>query len=356
MKHYKFIPKKALNLENISIDDLDLIESKAAFLYNLMQSKNWDSFPEKDWLIDYFASRHLHNRLIYSIQNSVQLLLISKNECQKSFENLKVLDYGAGYSTIFLLASLLGVKIYVNDIFMTFEKRINDLYQFLGQENDSIFIGGEAEDIVKYFKKHYETLDVIMSRNVIEHIYDYEDHLNKIKQIPFDKQLIVLESTTANYANPLVFLQHKWLHYKVKEIYAKERTKFIKTNFSDLSETDINFFVKNLTFLAKEDLINEIKYYQTKKQFSKSRSFFYTNNCEPNHGIWRERLEPISFYQSIYMKLNISLKIDTGIWITNYRFLGFNILFNFTNKIVSFVPSRLKIIFGPTLILIGKIK
>jgi 2-polyprenyl-3-methyl-5-hydroxy-6-metoxy-1,4-benzoquinol methylase len=354
--HYKFIPKKALNLDNISTNDLDLIESKAAFLYDLMQSKNWESFPEKDWLIEYFASRHLHNRLIYSIQNSVQLLLISKNECQKSFDNLKVLDYGAGYSTIFLLASLLGVKVYVNDIFMTFEKRINDLYQFLGLENDSTFIGGEADDIVKYYQKQNETLDVIMSRNVIEHIYDYEDHLNKIKQIPFDKQLIVLESTTANYANPMVFLQHKWLHYKVIGYHANERLKFIKTNFPYLSEKEVNFFVKKLTFLAKDDLVNEINHYLATNKFSKSKSFFYTNNCEPNHGIWRERLEPISFYKSIYTKLSISLKIDTGIWITNYNFFGFNILFNFINEIVRFVPSRLKIIFGPTLILIGKIK
>lgn len=354
---YRFIPNHFEDFKNICKDDLNFIEERAQFLFELMNHKDWNSFPIQNDLFHYFKDRHLGNRLEYSIKSSVSILLIAINESnKKSLFDLKILDYGAGFSTVFLLSSLLKINTYVNDLFDSFENNIIALYHFLDMATTPIYICGEAKDVVHFCTVKNLKLDVILSRNVIEHIYDYKAHLETVKQIPFEEKLTIIDSTTANYANPLVFLQHKIIHLQNTESVDIQRKKYIKEYLTTITDTELNFLTKKLRTLAKEELNNQLELYKSNGKITHKTKIGNTNICEPQYGCWTERLEKFSFYRQIFNDLNIEFKYNSGQWITNYSFLGINYLFHLINKITTLLPTRLKIITGPTLILIGTIK
>ncbi len=121
----------------------------------------------------------------------------------------------------------------------------------------------------------------------------------------------------------------------------------------NIEESKLNFLSKKLRNLAKDDLKNQLEMYKSTGEISHKIKFGDTNICEPQYGCWTERLENFSFYNRIFKDLGIDLKFDSGQWITNYKFVGFNLLFHFINKITNILPSRLKIMTGSTLILIG---
>lgn len=352
--NYTFIPDNFKDYKNISIEDIHTIEERANFLFNLMSNKNWDKYPNQNDLFLYFKDRHLGNRLEYSIKSSTSILLIAINESNKrQIADLKILDYGAGFSTVFILSSLLNINTYVNDLFESFHSNIIELYDFLDITTKPTYICGEAKDIVQYFISNNKKLDIMLSRNVIEHIYDYKSHLQEVKKIPFDEKLVILDSTTANYANPLVFLQHKIIHIQNRKIVDNYKKSFIKEYLPNIEESKLNFLSKKLRNLAKDDLKNQLELYKSTGKISHKIEFGDTNICEPEYGCWTERLERFSFYKTIFKDLHIELKYDSGQWITNYRFVGFNLLFHFINKITNILPSRFKIMTGSTLILIG---
>lgn len=353
---YRFIPNNFEEFKNIDIDTINLVEERAIFLFNLMSNKNWDSYPTQNELFLYFKDRHLGNRLDYSIKSSVSILLIGINESnKKELSSINLLDYGAGFSTVFLLSSLLNINTYVNDLFESFQSNIIELYNFLKISPNPIYICGEANNIVQYFNINNMTLDIILSRNVIEHIYDYKAHLQEVKRIPFEDKLIILDSTTANYANPLVFLQHKIIHFQNSKLVDKSREEYIKNYLPSINEKQLAFLVKKLRNIAKEDLKKQLDLFHSEGHISHKINFSDTNICEPLYGCWTERLEDFSFYKNIFKDLNISLSYSSGSWITNYSFPITNIIFKLINKITEILPNRFKIITGPTLILIGTI-
>lgn len=352
--NYRFIPDNFTDYKNISIENIHTIEERANFLFNLMSNKNWDKYPNQNDLFLYFKNRHLGNRLEYSIKSSVSILLIGINETnKKQITDLKILDYGAGFSTVFILSSLLNINTYVNDLFESFENNIIELYDFLEIVPKPEYICGEAKDIVQYFASNKKTLDLILSRNVIEHIYDYKAHLQDVKNIPFEEKLVILDSTTANYANPLVFLQHKIIHFQNRAIVDNLKKSYIRDYLPSIEESQLNFLVKKLRNIAKDDLRKQLDLYQATGKISHKIEFGDTNICEPKYGCWTERIEPFSFYKKIFNDLNIEFKYNSGDWITNYTFIGFNLLFHFINTITNLLPSRFKIMTGSTLILIG---
>ena len=96
----------------------------------------------------------------------------------KHYKDVIVMDYGAGLGTLYIIAKMIGVKkIIYNDLLPEFAMPAIEVDKVLGHIMDEYIIG-DTEDTCKQLAAKNIICDVIVSRNVVEHIYDLKDYFS----------------------------------------------------------------------------------------------------------------------------------------------------------------------------------
>lgn len=305
------------------------INSKANELYYLLSNFDASGLQTSDFFKDYFANHHLGQRLIFSIQSSAHILYQSIKKTNKKIEELNIVDYGAGLGTLFMLGSMLGVKRFVYNDHLSEWKNNAELICNTFNMPITAYVVGDIKNVIDYANTASFKFDIVVSRNVIEHIYSLPDFYKTISQ--HNPDTVVYSTTTANYHNFATRIQHILIHRKIENnYYSVQRKKAIQQFHPELSDEQLTKLTALTRGKALSDFSEAIDNYLQHKPVIPV-PYLKTNTCDYENGVWVEHLLAKKTYTEIINTAGFSLEYSAGFWDTNYK----NNLINFCTKILN---------------------
>ena len=318
----RFLPHK---------DELgELLQAQSEKLYALMQTINVEALGLSEHGVEYFLGSH-YKRIFFSIQTSANLLYHSIKLSKKRVEDVVIMDYGAGIGSLYILAKMIGCKkVVYNDILEEWKQNALLIAKAIHQDVDEYIVGNIDETLV-VLKEKGIVCDIITSRNVIEHIYKLDAFYSVIDQ--YQPKAIVYSSTTANFNNPAMNLQHILHHRRVEKVYLQQRIDFIKKNFTQLTEDKLANIAIGTRGYEKSELIAAVNEFIKTGNFP-SKNYHYTNTCDMNYGVWAENLIPFSIHEAMVEVSGRKCIIQPGFWDTHYSKTWKNKMGNIFNSII----------------------
>ncbi len=281
-------------------------------LYQLLKSIDVETLPLEPFYKWYFNKCHL-SRPIFSLQTSARLLYNAIEATGKPASNVVIMDYGAGLGTLYIIAKMIGVKkIIYNDLLPEFAMPAIEVDKFLGIVMDEYIIG-DTESTCKQLNEKNIVCDVIVSRNVVEHIYNLADFFSIIHL--HQPTAILYNSTTANWKNPAAHIQHLLIHKKARNATVVKKQTIITEMIANITDVEANKLAKKLVQYGGKEFYDAIKQYEVDKKFPAPKND-YSNICDET-GNWGEHLLPYKKYEQ-YAK-DYSLTFLPGFWDENYN-------------------------------------
>lgn len=315
-----------------------LINDKANLLYQKLLNLDISDAAIDDFGKHYFINHHAGRRLIFSLQSSADIIYKAVKKYDKPINETSFMDYGAGLGTLFLLAGMVGFKkTYFNDYFPQwagFAKIICD------KLNISItgFISGDIDSVIDYAQQNKITIDIVASRNVVEHIYNLRDFYSKLYRSGITS--LCYSTTTANFHNPAMRLKHHWYHNKVeRNFYRKQREELIKEIKPTINTYDLAQLVKQTRGRAFADFTNAVEQYFNKEPVQPD-PLLGTNTCDCKTGVWAEHLITRHQYFGIVEKAGFIASYTAGFWDTHYKYAFVNLVTRCLNRIIKRLGSR----------------
>jgi 2-polyprenyl-3-methyl-5-hydroxy-6-metoxy-1,4-benzoquinol methylase len=291
--------------------------------------------------------RDYQRKLKYSLQACSFILMHALKSSSKNMNQITIVDYGAGTGVLAMLAKEVGFgKVIYNDIYDISCNDARIIASNAGVTADE-YICGEVNTLQKYFEKSGTYCDIIVSRNVIEHIYDLELYFKSLKLIP-SKDLTLFFATTANIKNPLTvwYTQRiqKMLEFKgmttkwgkerdTLKPYLTVRYEIIQQNYPELKHEEVNRLAKATRGLIKEDMIKAIDAYKS-LNILPAIAVSGLNTCDPHTGNWAEHLVEIEKYKTLFKNNGFEFQVVNGFYNTNYSKKWLNIITPLINSII----------------------
>ena len=281
-------------------------------LFTQIQALNIEALPFEPFFRQYFIKCHL-TRPYFSLKTSAKLLYEGITATGKHYKDVIVMDYGAGLGTLYIIAKMIGVKkIIYNDLLPEFAMPAIEVDKVLGHIMDEYIIG-DTEDTCKQLAAKNIICDVIVSRNVVEHIYDLKDYFSIIHR--YQPRAILYNSTTANWNNPAAHIQHIFLHKKYRPTVVAQKINIIKTKIPTITTEDANQLAMCLVQYGGIEFENAIEEFASTKKFPTPKND-YTNVCDEN-GTWSEHLINFSDYKKMATQYDVTFK--PGFWDEDYK-------------------------------------
>lgn len=320
------------------VDDLSrLINEKGQALFRMNETIPVDELDFPGTTGEYFHKNH-NARPFFSIQTAAALLYRSILLSKKEVADIVIMDYGAGVGNLYILAKMIGCKrVIYNDLFEDMTQAAKIVSKHLDIAIDD-YITADHLVTLKLLKERNIECDIIVSRNVIEHIYDlksfYED------MYAYQPNAILYFSTTANYHNPGNLMYHKYLHKKVERSFCKPRREgIIKDRFPELSATVLQQVTEATRGLAVGDLDAALDIYAQKGTLP-DPSIFSTNTCDPVTGMWIENLLSKSEYRNILEPIGYQMSFLPAFWDTHYASGWKNVFGKILNAATRFLGDK----------------
>ena len=254
------------------------------------------------------------------------LLALSLQENTIPLDKYVFVDYGGGFGCLSLLAKEMGIgRVIYNDIYNVSCDDIKIISSAINIDIDDI-VCGAIDDLIDYLRRRSITINAISSFDVIEHIYDIEDYMRKLRFLS-DKSFRVVFGSGANNENPFIKRklekQHSYFEYKdkVKELghkgrdtlksYFNARKNIISEYAPDIPEEAVENIAKTTRGLMKQDIEKCVKEYKTTKSIS-YKPDHPTNTCDPYTGNWAEHLMDQNCLKRILADEGFDSKILNG--------------------------------------------
>lgn len=319
-------------------DTARLINDWANHLYYKLQLLDISETDIDDYGRQYFNNHHTGKRLFFSVQSSAAIIYSSVKMQGKKIEETSFIDYGAGLGTLFLLAGLVGFKkTYFNDYFPQWAGYAKIICDKLSIKIDA-FISGDIDAVIDYARTNAVTIDIIASRNVVEHIYNKRNFYEKLYKSGITD--LCYATTTANFHNPAMRLKHYWYHRKVeKTLFKKQRADFLKELKPDINGTDLQQLITLTRGKAFEDFTQTVELYFKHKSIPPVE-FLRTNTCDSRTGVWAENLITRQEYFNIIQKAGFEATYTAGFWDTHYRYKVVNLVTGMLNHIIKIAGKK----------------
>ena len=263
-----------------------------------------------------------------------------------------IMDYGAGVGTLYMLAKLIGCrKVIYNDFLEEWRFSAMTIAEALNIHTDEYILGDIGDTLTQLRQKNI-SLDIITSRNVVEHIYKLEDFYESIYR--YQPNAIIFSSTTANYYNPGSLVKHALWHRKWEKEYYKERLSIIRNAKVLTDEKQQALLAKATRGLAGTDLTNAISNFGNSGTISHPRVYF-TNTCEPRTGVWAEHILPFNAYREKINSRHYNILFMPGFWDTHYTGTFKNV-FSRTMNWLTKALGRKGVLFAPFIYVVAEPK
>jgi 2-polyprenyl-3-methyl-5-hydroxy-6-metoxy-1,4-benzoquinol methylase len=263
----------------------------------------------------------------------------------KPAQEIVMMDYGAGLGTLYLLAKMIGVKtIIYNDLMPGFAEPAIKVDQALGIVMDHYIIG-DVKATCKYLQEHQLLCDLILSRNVLEHIYKLDEFFSTIHT--YQPQAILYNSTTANSANPLTQIQHYMIHKRALKMWTPEKAEWIQKQYPQINSSQAMLLAHKLKAVAVPDLNQYCETYLKEGKLGALPT--EGSNVVNVDGLWAEHLISLDRYKKYAPQYEVIRK--PGIWDVDYdsagkRWVG-KVMQVFTNIFGAHAASFIYIICHP---------
>ncbi len=323
----KFLPKAILPPD---LSQAVLLNDAATQLEQKLKTLHYKELALSDYGMRYYA--YDMRKLTYMLQSYVFMLLWAQFKTQKKFSELCLLDHGGGIGMLSLLAKMAGVKTVIHqDLNPVISQDAKIIAKSLSVPID-YFVTGNTEDFVNFVNDKDLNLNIVGSRNVIEHVYDLDDFFAATNKINSDKLLLFL-STTANEKNPLVNRYTKrlqknfelkgspiaWGDKRIdpKNSGLQQRKRIIENAFPEIKEETVLALAKATRGKIKSDILVEVKHFLLSGKFPQEL-MHPTNTCQPDTGSWVEHLLPLSEYEFLINKNGFRFSYVNGFYNTHY--------------------------------------
>ena len=304
------------------------IQYKSAELFSRLSALKDKDLDIPFYCLAYFRKSHL-NRIFFSIQTSAQLLykaIVIKN---KPVTEITLLDYGAGIGTLFLLAKMVGCRYVIyNDHMHDWKNSAETISRAINIEIDDYIVGDIKQTLASLQDKNIKC-DIILSRNVVEHIYDLHDFFSATHM--HQPGALHYHSTTANIYNPAAHLKHIVWHKKWENTYRAKRREWIEKQITSPHEADL--LAKKTRGLAGQDLKNAIDVFKSTGLYP-DPAIHYSNTCDPETGVWAEHLLSFKQYRKLVNTKIYTLEFAPGFWDTHYKNTVVNLLTRLFNMFI----------------------
>jgi hypothetical protein len=303
---------------------VDRIMSAKLRLYN-----KFVNLDIKSLNISEYNQRYLGDKVV-ALESELdlygRLLYLSLNNNRVLPENFVLVDYGGGSGLLSFLATEMGIgTVIYNDIYDVSCVDIGFISHALGLKLERI-VCGDVDELISYLQANSISIHAITSYDVLEHIYDVEDHFKKLRLISSDNFRIVYASG-ANPENPR-YLRYvkkqqieaefqtrskKWGNKECETLqaYLEERKNIISAYAPDLSRELIEQLARSTRGLIKRDIEKCIDEFRLQGDVS----YFInhpTNTCDPYTGSWCEHLMELDWLEQIVRDAGFVVKILVG--------------------------------------------
>jgi 2-polyprenyl-3-methyl-5-hydroxy-6-metoxy-1,4-benzoquinol methylase len=285
---------------------INKINDASAIVYEKLE--NYDVNKHND--ISDYNKRYFGNlisneiSIFHALQKYSYLLIWVLADVNIPLNKIVFMDYGGGHGMLALLAKAAGIGTVIhNDIY---EISCKDA-QCIGNDLDlaaDYYIPGSIDDVIYFRNERNININVIANYDVIEHIYDIEDFLNKLKLLSNSYQSVFFASG-ANELNPRINKKLRQQHlyfenndrdFKAGRKPTDETSALIEVRKKIISETSLDLNLKEidqLVELTRGLMIDEIKEAATKYNNTgklPNKPSHPTNTCDPYTGSWFEHL------------------------------------------------------------------
>lgn len=149
--------------------------------------------------------------LVDAFQRYGYLLACSLVHKEPSLEEFVLVDYGGGIGVLSLLAKELGMGTVIhNDIYDVSCCDARLVAKAISLEADA-YICGEIDELLCFLQNYGISADAIVANDVIEHIYDIEYFLQRLRFLSRDSLCVVFASS-ANAHNPRTVRRIRKMH------------------------------------------------------------------------------------------------------------------------------------------------
>ena len=326
-------------------DELSLlINTKANELFYAFKNFDATKFDTSNTYTDYFLHHHLGNRLFFSIQNSAHILYQGIKKCNQPIHTIIAIDYGAGLGTLFMLGGLLGFKQFdYNDHLPEWQPTAATICTAIGS-TISNFITGDIDAVTEFASKQHFKYHLVVSRNVIEHIYDLSNFYRAI--FLHNPTAVTYSTTTANYHNIAMRWYHIYIHKKVEKSYVQQRIIQIKKLHPTLNQQQLIQAAKFSKGKGQQDFITTLQHFVTNQPILIDATL-RSNTCESIHGVWCEHLLTKKEYAAIIHKAGFAIEYTAGYWDTHYKWSIFNFVATIFNKLIHALGKKNGILLSP---------
>ena len=319
-------PKKALinKLRSLDMSALNLSDYSKNYL-NFLTDDIWETLGRFEQVI--------HEALSHS---------------KKGFAQMTIVDYGGGVGLMSLLAKEIGFKSVVyNDIFEGSCQDVQIISKACSLKLDRV-IQGDATDLVSELNTNALSADLIVSYDVIEHVYDVRANFLAFSQLK-KRPTVIVYGSGANIRNPFYTRRVKKDQILV-ENYARQpnyghkptdslnsylaiRRNVISQHAPHLTGSEIYYLASSSRGLIESDVKNLTDEYLQTGRFNYKINH-PTNTCDPKTGNWCEHLLDFRWLLLTAQKAGFTASISKG----KYSPLGFSQrsftrwLFNSTNR------------------------
>jgi hypothetical protein len=256
------------------------------------------------------------------------LLCLALAGASTSLEQFTFIEYGGGVGVFSLLAKASGIATVIyNDIYELSCQDAQTIARQAGIQLDA-YICCDMDGLIDYVAQKGYTINAIASWDVIEHIYDIETYLKKLRllsQAPFR----AVFGSGANARNPLIRRklekkqrrceyqrrQRQWGHKErdTLEGYYDARKGIIKAYAPDLPAAAIDDLAGKTRGLMISDIHDAVDEYRGAGIISFRPAGAY-NTCDPYTGNWAEHLMDPDHLTALLFEERFSVRILSGYW------------------------------------------
>lgn len=305
-------------------------------------------------------------KIKYSLQACSFILMHALKKSGKSLEEATIVDYGAGTGVLAMLAKEVGFgKVIYNDIYDISCKDAETIARLASAQANE-YVCGDIKSLKSYFEQSSQPCDIIVSRNVIEHIYNLSDFFETLASFS-DKELTLFFATTANIKNPLTVwyteriqrmlelkgMTTKWGKERdTLKPYLQIRKEILAEEFTSLKSNEIEQLALVTKGLIKADIVSYTQAYMDTGVLEKTtvRGF---NTCDPHTGNWAEHLVAIDEYEDLFHKNKFDFEVINGFYNTNYAQKLLNLITPVINYLIRITGNR-AVYLAPFIGLAGK--
>ena len=333
----KFIYKNGVRFSDKKL--IKHLSEAAIRLEHKLQQLDIEKLAISDYIKNY-ATKHIES-IEHTLQMYTYLFYLALNEHPIATKEIVLVDYGGGTGILSFYAAELGFsKVIYNDVYDVCCRDAAVLANALGYEIE--IVEGGINELIHFCKTGKIDCHLVVSSEVIEHVYDVEDLLEKIYKLGEEVPMRVVLETAANSQNPMINRRLMKAQQEVdrkdrKMIYGKKQQDSLEA-YSTIRLALLESFaegklsskeLEKLASLTRGKVKVEIE--QAAKKYLETGQLpivipHPTNTCDPITGNWCEKLMNPYELNKILIKYGFETKVIKGFYGNNKRSLSMKVV------------------------------